>query len=61
MHFLSLVTMETPEIIEEENTNKKIKEEIEKSKELQNPIVRKIALKVLYSLKRLDIIENRMV
>lgn len=51
MHFLSLVTMETPEIIEEENTNKKIKEEIEKSKELQNPIVRKIALKVLYSLK----------
>ena len=32
MHFLSLVTMEIPEIIENENTNKEIEVQIEKSK-----------------------------
>lgn len=32
MHFLSLVTMEIPEIIENENTNKEIEVQIEKAK-----------------------------
>ena len=32
MHFLSLVTLEIPEIIEDENTNKEIEEQIEKKR-----------------------------
>lgn len=51
MHFLSLVTMEIREIIEDENTNKEIEEQIEKSKEVQNHILRELALRKLRNLK----------
>ena len=51
MHFLSLVTMEIPEIIENENTNKEIEVQIEKSKEVQNHILRELMLGKLRSLK----------
>ena len=44
MHFLSLVTLEIPEIIEDENTNKEIEEQIEKEKEVQNHILRELML-----------------
>lgn len=51
MHFLSLVTLEIPEIIEDENTNKEIEEQIEKEKEVQNHILRELMLGKLRSLK----------
>ena len=51
MHFLSLVTMEIPEIIENENTNKEIEVQMEKSKEVQNHILRELMLGKLRSLK----------
>lgn len=51
MHFLSLVTLEIPKIIEDENTNKEIEEQIKTSKEVENPILKKLALRKLRSLK----------
>ena len=51
MHFLSLVTLEIPEIIEDENTNKEIEEQIEKEKQVQNHSLRELMLGKLRSLK----------
>lgn len=51
MHFLSLVTLEIPEIIEDENTNKEIEEQIKKSEEIENHVFRELTLGKLRSLK----------